>query len=602
MNNSSSEESLKRALQASESHFHQLVDSVRDYAIFLLDARGCIASWNQGATQIKGYSAHEIIGRHFSVFYTPESIAQRWPEHELKLATEEGRFEEEGWRVRKDGSRFWASVTITAVRDGGGAVEGFLKITRDLTARKLGEDQYARLVREQAAREAAETSEKRALFLAEASQALAASLDEEQIYQEAVRIAVPFLADICIVDRLEEKGLSRMAAFHQSSRVNSDAASRLREYYPIAFADKHLVTEVMRTGEIRIFGDLPKLSKYAEKFQGEQKEYLLFKALSAQSAIIVPLVTRGDVFGAISFILTDAARSYSLAEIALAQDLGRRVAIPIDHAWLYATAQEARRSAEVASRAKDRFLAMLSHELRTPLTPILFSCSLLIEEPTVPEAIREHLRMIVKNAELEARLIDDLLDITRISRGKFHLNFSIADAHEVLRAVLETCSSELISNHLLVSVDLLATNYQLRADVDRLQQVFCNLLKNAVKFTPPGGRIRIRSMNLRSDLLRVEVQDSGKGIAPGTVSRIFEPFEQAENSEGLGLGLAISKSIVEHHGGRITVSSPGLGQGATFIVEIPLGKMTEDKRKIEKLAEDNQSSSRDLSFVCADKP
>jgi PAS domain S-box-containing protein len=580
MNNSSSEESPRRDLRFSESQFHQLVAGVRDYAIFLLDVQGHIASWNQGAEQIKGYRAHEIIGRHFSVFYPPESVAQHWPEHELKLAGEEGRFEDEGWRVRKDGSRFWAAVTITALRNESGTAEGFLKITRDLTARKQAEGQYARLAREQAAREAAEISEKRALFLARASQALATSLNEEQIYQEAVRIAVPFLADICIVDRLEKEGFSRMAAFNQSSTVDFDSASRLRERYPIELVDNYLVAEVMRIGETRIFGDPAKRSMDTAQFQGEQKDYPLLEALSAQSAIIVPLANRGDVFGAISFILTDAARSYDMAEIALTQDFGRRVSTAVDHALLYATAQEAQRKAEMASRAKDRFLAMLSHELRTPLTPILFSCSLLIEDPTVAEAIREHLRVIVKNAELEARLIDDLLDVTRISRGKLHLSFGIADAHEVLRAVLETCSSELISNQLLVSVDLQATNYQLCADVDRLQQVFWNLLKNAIKFTPPGGQIRIRSMNLRSDLLRIDVRDSGKGIAPGVVARIFEPFEQAENSEGLGLGLAICKNIVELHGGRITVSSPGLGNGATFIVEIPVVAMTDERREI----------------------
>jgi len=580
MNDSSSEQSLKRALRASESQFRQLVAGVRDYAIFLLDAQGYIASWNQGAELIKGYRADEIIGRHFSVFYPAESIARRWPEYELKLAGEEGRFEDEGWRVRKDGSRFWAAVTITAIRNERGAAEGFLKITRDLTARKQAETQYARLAREQAAREAAEISEKRALFLARASQALATSLNEEHIYQEAVQIAVPFLADICIVDRLEEDGLSRMAAFNQSRTVDFDVASRLRERYPIKPVDNNLVAEVMRTGETRIFGDPAQRSKSTAQFQAELKEYPLLKALSARSAIIVPMVNRGDVFGAISFILNDAARFYDLAEIALTQDFGRRVSVAVDHALLYATAQEAQRNAEMASRAKDRFLAMLSHELRTPLTPILFSSSILIEDPSVPEAIREHLRVIVKNAELEARLIDDLLDVTRISRGKLHLNFGIGDAHEVLRSVLETCSSELVSNQLLVSVDLQATNYQLCADVDRLQQVFWNLLKNAIKFTPPGGRIRIYSMNLRSDLLRIEVRDSGKGIAPEVAPRIFDPFEQAENSEGLGLGLAICKNIVELHGGRITVSSPGVGKGATFIVEIPVVAMTEERREI----------------------
>lgn len=576
MTNSSSEDSNERGRRASDSQFTQLVGNVRDYAIFLIDDQGNVASWNQGAERIKGYTPGEIIGRHFSVFYPPESIAKGWPDYELNVARKEGRFEDEGWRVRKDGSRFWANVTITTLRHENGTVEGFLKITRDLTARKQAEEQYARLLREQAAREAAELSERRASFLAEASQALAASLEEEQIYQEVVRIAVPFLADICIVDRLEAEGSARIVAVGHSSKVPSDAASRLSEYYPIKFDDNYLVTEVLRTGRPRVFGDPSKLSKFAAKFHAGPPDFPLLKTLSAQSAVVVPIINRDKVLGAISFILTDSARTYDLTEIALAQDLGRRVSTAIDHALLYATAQEAQRKAETASRAKDRFLAMLSHELRTPLTPILFSCSLLIEDPEVSEKIREHLRVIVKNAELEARLIDDLLDVTRISRGKLHFSFGVTDAHEVLRTVLETCSADLASNHLLVSIDLQATSYQLRADLDRLQQVFWNLLKNAIKFTPPGGRIAIRSMNLRSDLLRVEVRDSGKGIPPGIASRIFEPFEQGESSEGLGLGLAISKNIVELHRGRITASSPGLGKGATFVVEIPVMK-TDDK-------------------------
>jgi PAS domain S-box-containing protein len=565
---SSLEGSFGEVLRKSQAHFRQLVEGVRDYAIFLLDARGDVVSWNQGAERIKGYSADEIIGKHFSTFYPPESIEQGWPEQELQLAKEEGRLEDEGWRLRKDGSRFWASVTITALRDENGNTEGFLKITRDLTARKQAEEQAASLVREQAAREAAEISERRARFLAEASEALAASLDEEEIYQEVVRIAVPFLADICIVDRLEE-GFARIAAVNQSSKASPDVISRLSEYYPIGLHDHYLVAEVLRSGRPRIFGDVSRLSELAAQFQGERTEAPLLKALSAQSAIVVPLIKRGEILGAISFIIIDSARPYDLTEITLAQELGRRVSTAVDHALLYTTAQEAQHKAEMASRAKDRFLAMLSHELRTPLTPILFSSSLLAEEPTLSETMREHLRVIVKNAQLEARLVDDLLDVTRISRGKFHLNFGIADAHEVLRTVLETCSADLANKQLRLSVELEATNYQLRADVDRLQQVFWNLLRNAIKFTPPAGWIAIRSMNLRSDLFRVEIQDSGKGIAPGVAAKIFDPFEQGERSDGLGLGLAICKSIAELHGGRIGASSPGPGKGATFVVEIP---------------------------------
>ncbi len=565
----SSEESFRQALRASEYQFHQLIDGVRDYAIFLLDADGNVASWSQGAEQIKGYQADEIIGKHFSVFYTPESIEKGWPEYELKTASKEGRFEDEGWRVRRDGSRFWANVTITALRDENGATEAFLKITRDLTARKLVEEQNARLNRAQIALAEAEIAERQALFLAEASQSLSGSLDEERIYQSVTQAAVPFLADICIVDRLGEDGSARLAAVNLSDMAPAGLPSLLGNYYPIGLDDGYLVSEVLRTGRTTIFGDLSKLPKNNAKLYRAKTDCVLLQALSAQAAVAVPLIDRGAVCGAISFILTDPSRHYNLAEITLAEDLGKRLSTAIDHAFLYASAQEAQRKAETASQAKDRFLAMLSHELRTPLMPILFSASMLIEEPAVPEAIREHLRVILKNAELEARLVDDLLDVTRINKGKLQLDFGVVDVHQVLRNVLEICVPDIATKQLPVSVDLQATNHQLRADIDRLQQVFWNLLKNAIKFTPPPGRIAVRSMNLGSELFRVEIEDSGKGISPEIASRMFDPFEQGEGSDGLGLGLTISKAIVELHGGRITASSAGLGKGATFVVEVP---------------------------------
>ena len=566
---SSSRESVRESLRQSEAQFRQLVEGVRDYAIFLLDSEGHVISWNEGAERIKGYRADEIIGKHFSIFYSADSIRKGWPEHELKTARVEGRFEDEGWRVRKDGSRFWANVIITALPEQNDAVAGFLKITRDLTGRKQAEEQHARLIREQTARAEAENAERRALFLAEVSRALGTSLDEKQTYTCVARAAVPFLADICLVDRLGEDCLARLAALSQSSRSSTDLSSLLSAYYPISPGDSYLVSEVLRTGETRIFGDTSKFSKNAARFFAQQSDFALLKALSAHSAIVVPLVNQGEVFGTMSFVLTDPDRDYDATDITLAQDLAKRVCTSIEHAVLYASAQEAQQRAEAASKAKDRFLAMLSHELRTPLMPILFSSALLVEDSEVSEKIREHLQTILKNAELEARLIDDLLDVTRISKGKLQLNFIQADAHEVLRNAVETCSSQIASKQLLVSVHLSATHYRLHADIHRLQQVFWNLLNNAIKFTPPQGQIAIRSMNLRSRLLRIEIEDSGKGISPELASRIFDPFEQGEGSEGLGLGLTISKNIVELHGGQVTASSAGAGRGALLAVELP---------------------------------
>jgi signal transduction histidine kinase len=233
--------------------------------------------------------------------------------------------------------------------------------------------------------------------------------------------------------------------------------------------------------------------------------------------------------------------------------------------------QAARAEAEAANKAKDRFLAVLSHELRTPLTPVLFASSILSQDPTVPEQIREELKMIARNVELEARLIDDLLDLTQITQGKLTLTFDTVDAHELLRSALEICSNEILAKKLAIQMDLEAVGNRLRADNVRLQQVFWNLIRNAVKFTPRHGKIALHSSNPQDIWFRLEIIDNGIGIIPDALSRIFDPFEQAGGAGfgGLGLGLTISKAIVELHGGRIFASSAGPDLGAMFIIELP---------------------------------
>jgi HAMP domain-containing protein/signal transduction histidine kinase/CheY-like chemotaxis protein len=233
--------------------------------------------------------------------------------------------------------------------------------------------------------------------------------------------------------------------------------------------------------------------------------------------------------------------------------------------------QAARAQAEAANKAKDRFLATLSHELRTPLTPILFVSSILGQDPRVPDHIREELNVIARNVGLEARLIDDLLDVTRISQGKLSLMFETADAHELLHSALRICSNEISAKNLRVQIKLEAIGHRIRADAARLQQVFWNLIKNAVKFTPANGQLDLRSSNPQSSWFRLEVVDNGIGIASDVLPRIFDPFEQggSAGSGGLGLGLTISKAIVELHEGRIFASSAGANRGATFVIELP---------------------------------
>ena len=221
--------------------------------------------------------------------------------------------------------------------------------------------------------------------------------------------------------------------------------------------------------------------------------------------------------------------------------------------------------------AKDQFLAALSHELRTPLTPVLASALALESEPSLPDNVRESLQMIHRNVELEARLIDDLLDLTRISKGKVQLNFEIVDAHTLLQNALEIYQQEIDRKRLVLRLDLAAQKIHLRADPARLQQIFWNLISNAVKFTPREGQISISTRNHRTDQLRVEVADTGPGIEPESLPRVFDAFEQGGRTElgGLGLGLAISKTLVEAHDGTITAESAGRDKGATFTLIFP---------------------------------
>lgn len=234
--------------------------------------------------------------------------------------------------------------------------------------------------------------------------------------------------------------------------------------------------------------------------------------------------------------------------------------------------------AEAASEAKDHFLATLSHELRTPLTPVLAIASLLEAEAQLPGYVRKHLAMIRRNVELEARLIDDLLDLTRISRDKIELRPRPTDVRELLRDALHSCCQQDIdSGRVQVSSDFAAASHQVCADAPRLSQVFWNLLNNAVKFTPDGGRVEVRTHD-KDGLLTISVADSGAGIEPAELPHIFDAFVSFDHGEpsaaahagGLGLGLAISRAILELHGGTIRAESAGRGHGATFTVVLPL--------------------------------
>jgi PAS domain S-box-containing protein len=239
----------------------------------------------------------------------------------------------------------------------------------------------------------------------------------------------------------------------------------------------------------------------------------------------------------------------------------------------------ARDEAMAAARAKDDFLAALSHELRTPLSPVLLVASAAAADTKLPEDVRADFATIAKNALLEARLIDDLLDLTRITRGKMTLELKTADVHAVLADALATVKAELEEKNLTLVAEYAAAHHVAEADSARLQQVFWNVLKNAVKFTPAQGRIRVETRSLtESNEMTVTITDSGIGMSPAELDRVFQAFSQGDHAGGagshrfggLGLGLAISQMLMQLHGGSVHAFSPGQGRGSTFVIRIPL--------------------------------
>jgi CheY-like chemotaxis protein/two-component sensor histidine kinase len=257
----------------------------------------------------------------------------------------------------------------------------------------------------------------------------------------------------------------------------------------------------------------------------------------------------------------------------------------------------------MANRTKDNFLAMLSHELRTPLTPVVSFLDLLEAEPEKSETVRTALATIRRNIDLERRLIDDLLDLTRVARGKMALELKSIDAHEAITQVVEICGPEAVEKQLQVELDLRATKTWIAADAAKFQQIIWNLFKNAIKFTPEKGRIAIASANEEPGRLRIDVRDNGIGIEEDAIGRVFNAFEQGDQSfqqrhGGLGLGLAISRALADAHGGSLVALSEGRGRGATF--RLTIKTIEPERAPARRAAETGKTAVRTLRILLVD--
>jgi PAS domain S-box-containing protein len=451
-----------------------------------------------------------------------------------------------------------------------GEVQGFVVFAEDATDRKRAEEALR--------------------LLADAGERLSQSLDYETTLDNAARLAVPVFADWCLIDLVEEGGgCRRVVSFHADSSRQSLMEGV--KQYPPAPASTSQLRKVLETGEPLLFRDLsPSMLESEPRSDGHRQ---LIRDLAPCSALAVPLVARGRILGAWTFLYCESGRHYIEEDLPVALELGRRAAVALDNSRLY-------RELETANRAKDHFLATLSHELRTPLSPVLAIASRLEVDGRVLPDVREGLDIIRRNVELEARLIDDLLDLTRITRGKLELHGAPADLRLVIEQALETCGERGLAVR-RVTEDLAPGEHLVWGDPARLTQVFWNLLSNALKFTPEEGKIRLRSFREEMDgasFVVVEIADSGIGIESEELPHIFDAFDQGREGTtrrfgGLGLGLAISRAIVELHGGKLTAASEGRDRGAMFTVCLPLlSALPADAGQVGESALDDTGSGR----------
>ena len=433
-------------------------------------------------------------------------------------------------------------------------------------------EERAVFFREQAARAEAEARQEQLGFLAEASNVLAASLDFERTFENLAFLIVPRLADFCLIQIADEDGALQQVAVAQRIPQEKTEQSDRGASSLLVQAAQRAGAQTYKTGKSLLFCEIDE--RILEALFAAEAERNSIEQSGLSALIVVPISARGRVLGVITLMYLTEDRPCGENELALAEELGQRSALALENAQLYKAAQKALSEAERANHAKDRFLAMLSHELRTPLTPVLTSIFEVESDEQISSEVRDSLQVIRRNVELEARLIDDLLDLTRISKGKLQLSLEYVDAHVLLRSALDICQSEIKNKKLRVETELDATKVNLRADPARLQQIFWNLIKNAVKFTPKRGQLTLRTSDEVDGRLRVSITDTGIGIDSETLPKVFNAFEQGERSGtgGLGLGLAITKALVETHGGQITAESAGEGRGATFTASFPLAE------------------------------
>ena len=531
----------------SERYFTTL-RSIGD-AVIGTDAGGRIDFMNPIAEALTGWTVEDARGRPLlEVFRIVNEHTRLEVESPADKVIREGKvvgLANHTILIARDGTEIAIDDSGAPIYNSKGELVGVVLVFRDVTEKRLEDDRRS--------------------FIAGATTLLSSSLDYVLTLSSVAKLAVPKIADWCAVDIVQPDGGLRRVAITHVDPQKIRWAKELQARYPPDPASPHGVPAAIRTGKSILMEEIPE--SLLTQVAVDDEHLRLLRELGLRSAMIVPLRWHGRVLGAISFIAAESRRLYGEKDMALAEELAEVAALAIENARLYHEAQD-------ANRAKDEFLATVSHELRTPLNAMLGWANLL-RTGEVSEATRDQgLEVIERNARAQARIIDDLLDVSRIISGNLHLECCSVDLLAVIESALEVVRPAADSKRIRLEFRSEEHARKVTGDPMRLQQVVWNLLSNAVKFTDHGGEVTI-SVALIDAQVEIRVVDTGIGIEPDFVPFLFERFKQANATrtrsyDGLGLGLAIVKHLVELHGGSVGASSRGSGEGAEFRVRIPV--------------------------------
>jgi PAS domain S-box-containing protein len=520
-----------------------LLDATTD-GIYTVDRNGRILFANRAAAEQLGWSAEEMAGREgHALFHHSYPDGTPYPREKCPIwaAADSGHpvqmYGEVLWR--RDGTSFPVSYASAPVHHGGGVVGAVVRFTDVTEQRRLLEGLQ---------------------LLAESGRVLSSSLEVEETLKAVARLAAPQVAEIVMVDVIEDGVVRRVSASHADSRAAAllEEASR----FPPRLDDGGPQAQVMESGTALIRNDLD--DAWIRTLNRGEEHQRIVRELAPRSLMVVPLRSRGEVMGTVSFVRGDGRPPFDEADLELAEELARRAALAMENARLY---DDARR----ATRARDDMLAVVSHDLRNPIHSVFMSSSFLLDLLPAEgmEVERTQAAVIKRAAERGNRLIQDLLDITHIESGRLSLVLEDHRAASLAREAVEQAGFAAANQGIALVRGEMDDTARVCVDHDRILQALGNLIGNALKFTPSGGRVTIAVRRDGDDVL-VSVADTGPGVDAAQLPRLFDRYWQANRRDkrGVGLGLSIVKGIMEAHGGEVRVDSHA-GVGTTFTLVLP---------------------------------